>query len=173
MKMSLGNQLEAIEIGFYSNYFLVPKKGRGWKPILNLRNLNNQLQNDGTSHHNSNLRLWKLVHCPQPSGCLLPCSHPPTTQVFPKICDKGRSLSILSSPLWTLCILEDVHKDSLSGSNLSMSMRNISVPMSGQLASQVSVTSRCPGDHIQNINIIPASRHLLQTKQLSYLKFRE
>lgn len=132
--------LEFVRRGFYSSYFLVLKRHRMWRPILNFRNLNNYIlaQHFGTVTLATiipflDLEDW-FVALDLQDVCFV--SHPPFPQVFSTLCNRIRSLPILSPPLRVLHGLEGLYKDPLSHSSLPLSLEHGSIPILGQLADQ-------------------------------------
>ncbi len=85
--------------GFYSNYFLIPKKDGGLRPILNLRHLNHSLMKWPFRKITSNgcngfagyerCLILHLDFCPPPQAVL-------------EICLRGSGLSIHGPPPWAV-----------------------------------------------------------------------
>lgn len=103
---------EFIRRKFYSNYFLVPQRGGGWRLILNLRNLNLLSQHFrmvDARHYNPVPRFRRLVGHHQPLCRLLLCSYPPIPQTVPtlqfrlkRFTSSKSFLSGSSQRLWSL-----------------------------------------------------------------------
>ncbi|KAI2644187.1 Transposon Ty3-I Gag-Pol polyprotein [Labeo rohita] len=95
---------EAIEVvppqdgesGFYSRYFIVPKKDGGLRPILDLRLLNRSVMRLKfkmltINQVVSQIRSEGLVCDDRSKRRLLPCLHPSSTQEVPEVCFQGEA----------------------------------------------------------------------------------
>ncbi len=96
--------------GFYSPYFIVPKKGSGLRPILVLRVLSLDLRGpvqapvqdvDAESHYQMHPALG-LVCSDRPEGRLLSCLDPSSTQTVPTFCIRGSGMAGQAPPLRAL-----------------------------------------------------------------------
>ncbi len=85
------------ESGFYSRYFLVPKKDGGLRPILDLRRLNHALM-----RRPFRMITLKLVLFSGPERCIL--SHPdsPPSQTILEIRLRGSGLPVHGPTLWAV-----------------------------------------------------------------------
>ncbi len=88
-----------MKSGFYSPYFIVPKKGGGLRPILDLRVLNRALHKLRSgcwrrdASFNASVPLdWFGSN--RPEGRLLPCLDPPSTQTVSPLCVRGASIPV-------------------------------------------------------------------------------
>ncbi len=101
--------------GFYSPYFIVPKKRGGLRPILDLRVLNRAL-------HKLPFKMRtrrRIIKCIQPQdwfcsdrpeGCLLSCFDPSATQTIPTVCVRRSGLAVQGPPLRALPVSPCVHE---------------------------------------------------------------
>ncbi len=85
---------------FYSTYFIVPKKGGGLRPILDLRVLNQALNklpfNTETLHQ---MHPAPGVVCSgRPEGHVLQCLDPSSTQAVPTVCVRGSDMAVRVLP---------------------------------------------------------------------------
>ncbi len=90
--------------GFYSPYFIVPKKGGGLRPILDLRVLNQALhklpvQDADTQAHDQMHSTPGLVCSDQPEGRLLSRFDPPATQIVSTVCVRRSGMAVQGPPL--------------------------------------------------------------------------
>ncbi len=101
--------------GFYSPYFIVPKKSGGLRPILDLRVLNRAL-------HKLPFRMLtqkthfrvrpspRLVCSDRPEGCVLSCLDPPATQAIPAIRVRGSGISVQGPALRAVPVASCLHQ---------------------------------------------------------------
>ncbi len=93
-----------MKSGFYSPYFIVPKKDGGLRPILDLRVLNRALHKLPLRMLTQEMHLsmrpsLRLVCSNRPEGRLLPCPDPPSTQtVFSALRSRGEHTSTRPFP---------------------------------------------------------------------------
>ncbi len=86
--------------GLFSPYFIVPKKGGGLRPILDLRVLNRALHKlPAVQDVDAETHFWvrpspRLVCSDRPEGRVLSCLDPPTTQTIPAIRVRGSGVSV-------------------------------------------------------------------------------
>ncbi len=90
-----------IKSGFYSPYFIVPKKGGGLRPILDLRILNRALHKlpFRMLMHLSMHPSFRLVCSNRPEGRLIRCLNPPSTQTVSPHCVQRASIPVQGPPL--------------------------------------------------------------------------
>ncbi len=97
--------------GFYSPYFIVPKKDGGLRPILDLRVLNQAL-------HKLPFKMLmhrRMIKCIQvcsdrPEGRLLSRFYPSATQTVPTVCVRRTGMAVQGPPLRTLPVSPCVHE---------------------------------------------------------------
>ncbi len=92
-----------MKSGFYSPYFIVPKKGSGLRPILDLRVLNRALHKLPFRMLTQRrifqcVRPFDLICSDRPEGCLLPCLDPPSTQTVLRFAFEGRAYQCKALP---------------------------------------------------------------------------
>ncbi len=101
-----------IERGFFSRYFLIPKRDGGLRPILDVRRLNFSLYKGKfkmlKNHHVSDPRRGLVCHY-RPKGCVF--SHPgrSETQEVPSVCLWREGLPIQGPALRPVLGAENVH----------------------------------------------------------------
>ncbi len=104
-----------MKSGFYSPYFIVPKKGGGLRPILDLRVLNRALhklpvQDVDAETHLSMRPSPRLVCSNRPEGRLLPCLDPPSTQTVSPLCVRGASIPVQGPSLRAIPVASCLHQ---------------------------------------------------------------
>ncbi len=91
-----------MKSGFYSPYFIVPKKGSGLRPILDLRVLNRAQKLPFRMLTQRRIfqcvRPFDLICSDRPEGCLLPCLSPPSTQTVLRFAFEGRAYQCKALP---------------------------------------------------------------------------
>ncbi len=104
-----------MKSGFYSPYFIVPKKDGGLRPILDLRVLNRAL-------HKLSFRMLtqrRIFQCVRPFDwfCsnrperrLLPCLDPPSTKTVSPLCVRGASIPVQGPPLQAIPVASCLHQ---------------------------------------------------------------
>ncbi len=99
--------------GFYSPYFIVPKKGGGLRAILDLRVLNRALHKlpfkDAQVHYQMHPAPG-LVCSDRHEGCLLSCFDPSATQTVPTVCVRRSGMAVQGPPLRALPVSPCVHE---------------------------------------------------------------
>ncbi len=104
-----------MKSGFYSPYFIVPKKGGGLRPILDLRVLNRALHKL-PFRMLTQRRIVQSVRSPQlvcsnrPEGRLLPCLDPPSTQTVSPLCVRGASIPVQGPSLRAIPVASCLHQ---------------------------------------------------------------
>ncbi len=105
--------------GFYSPYFIVPKKSGGLRPILNLGSARLEpgpsqapVQNAHTETH-----LWvrpspRLVCSDRPEGRVLPHVDPSAPQAIPAVCVRRTGISVQSPALRAVPVAPSLHESS-------------------------------------------------------------
>ncbi len=105
------------ESGFYSRYFIVPKKDGGLCLILDLHQLNRSVMllkfkmltiKQVVSQIRSDQ--IRLVCHDRSKICVFLCLHPSSTQEVPEVCFRGRSLPISSSSVRPCTLTRNFHK---------------------------------------------------------------
>ncbi len=101
--------------GFYSPYFIVPKKGGGLRPILDLRVLNRALHNapvqDADAQaHDQIYSAPGLVCSDRPEGRLLSRFDPSATQTVSTVCVRRSGMAVQGPPLRALPVSPCVHE---------------------------------------------------------------
>ncbi len=100
--------------GFYSPYFIVPKKGGGLRPILDLRLLNRALHRLPfkmlTQAYDQMHTAPGLVCSDRPEGCLLSCFDPSPTQTVPTVCVRRSGMAVQGPPLRALPLSPCLHE---------------------------------------------------------------
>ncbi len=104
-----------MKSGFYSPYFIVPKKGGRLRPILDLRVLNRAL-------HKLPFRMLmqkRIFQCirpfdwfcsDRPEGRVLSCLDPPSTQTVSPLCVRRTSISVQGPPLRAIPVASCLHQ---------------------------------------------------------------
>ncbi len=88
--------------GLFSPYFIVPKKGGGLRPILDLRVLNRAL-------HKLPF-IPRLVCSDRPEGRVLSCLDPPATQAIPAFRVRGTGVSVQGPALRAVPVASRLHQ---------------------------------------------------------------
>ncbi len=102
-----------MKSGFYSPYFIVPKKGGGLRPILDLRVLNRALHKLPFRMLTQRLSMRpspRLVCSNRPEGRLLPCLDPPSTQTVSPLCVRGASIPVQGPSLRAIPVASCLHQ---------------------------------------------------------------
>ncbi len=118
--------------GFYSPYFIVPKKGGGLRPILDLRVLNRAfaqapVQDADAQAHDQMHSAPGLVCSDRPEGRLLSRFDPSVTQTVSTVCVRRSGMAVQGPPLRALPVSPCVHEGSalatLPGPEVGMAPR--------------------------------------------------
>ncbi len=102
--------------GFYSPYFIVPKKSGGLRPILDLRVLNRALHKLSfkmLTQRRTHFRVRpspRLVCSDRPEGRVLSCLDPPVTQAIPAIRVRGSGISVQGPALRAVPVTSRLHQ---------------------------------------------------------------
>ncbi len=101
--------------GLFSPYFIVPKKGGGLRPILDLRVLNRALHKLPfkmlTQKRIFGMRpSLRLVCSDRPEGRVLSCLDPPTTQAIPAFRVRGTGVSVQGPALRAVPVASRLHQ---------------------------------------------------------------
>ncbi len=104
-----------MKSGFYSPYFIVPKKGGGLRPILDLRVLNRALHKLSFRMLTQRrifqcIRSVRLVRSDRPEGRVLSCLDPPSTQTVSPLCVRRTSISVQGPPLRAIPVASCLHQ---------------------------------------------------------------
>ncbi len=125
VRISTGKQLT----GFYSKYFLVPKKDGGLRPILDLRQLNRFLkvlpfQN---ADNNTNFRIHRtrrMVRFHRPEGRIFPCAHLSRSSPISSLCLSRSGLPVQGPTIWPFIVSKGLHQSGFSSPSSSSVYRN-------------------------------------------------
>ncbi len=105
--------------GFYSPYFIVPKKSGGLRPILDLRKGSLELgpsqapvQNTHTETHFWVRPSTRLVCSDRPEGRVLPRVNPSAPQAIPAVCVRRTGISVQSPALRAVPVAPCLHESS-------------------------------------------------------------
>ncbi len=103
--------------GFYSPYFIEPKKGGGLRPILDLRVLNRALHRLPFKILTPKAHLWvrpspRLVCSNRPEGRVLPCVDPSAPQAIPAVCVRRMGISVQSPAPRAVPVAACLHESS-------------------------------------------------------------
>jgi len=112
--------------GFWSTFFLAPKKTGDWRPILNLKPLN-----VGRSETSFSGVLGSLDRL---EGCLPPCSHPQLTPQVAEVYDGRSSILLQESPIRPVDSTQSLHEDCQVLSRDSQAQGCDYIRLSGRLA---------------------------------------
>ncbi len=96
--------------GFYSPYFIVPKKCGGLRPILDLRVLNRALHKLPFKMLIKCIQPPGLVCSDQPEGCLHSRFDPSATQTVSTVCVGRSGMAVQGPPLRALPVSPCVHE---------------------------------------------------------------
>ncbi len=101
--------------GLFSPYFIVPKKGGGLRPILDLRVLNRALHKLPFKMLTQKTHFWmrpspRLVCSNRPEGCVLSCLDPPATQAIPAFRVRGTGVSVQGPALRAVPVASRLHQ---------------------------------------------------------------
>ncbi|KAL0147124.1 hypothetical protein M9458_057648, partial [Cirrhinus mrigala] len=93
------------ESGFYSRYFIVPKKDGGLRPIIDLRQLNRSVMrlkfmDAYCQASNVTNQVQGLVCDDRSERRVLSCLHPSSAQEVPEVCFQGQSIPVSGPSLW-------------------------------------------------------------------------
>ncbi len=104
-----------MKSGFYSPYFIVPKKGSGLRPILDLRRSEPgpsqaPVQDVDAETHLSMRPSLRLVCSNRPEGRLLPCLDLPSTQTVSPLCVRGASIPVQGPSLRAIPVASCLHQ---------------------------------------------------------------
>ncbi len=117
--------LHERESGFYSRYFIVPKKNGGLRPILDLRQVNRDCRATEVQDADTQTgcvsdqvrglvcvsdQVRGLVCHDRSQGRILPCLHPSHSQEVPEVCFRGRSLPVSDSSVWPRTLTPHFHE---------------------------------------------------------------
>ncbi len=153
------------ETGFYSRFFIVPKKDGGLCPILDLRVLNDdphpaQVQNVNFKANRATDQIWGMVCHDRSQGCIHPHIHPSMSQEVPEVCFLGQSILILGSSVRPSIITPHFHEirrcspgaSSASGySHYELHRRLVD---SSSVASVGSAASRCRSGPHERVGVM-------------------
>ncbi len=104
------------ESGFYSRYFIVPKKDGWLRPNLDLRLLNRSVMR----HKFKMLTIKQVVSQIRSEDwfvtlvlrkCLLPYIHSSSTPEVPKVCFQGQSIPTSGSSIWPSTLTLHFHEE--------------------------------------------------------------
>ncbi len=104
-----------MKSGFYSPYFIVPKKGGGLRPILGPARSEPgpsqaPVQDVDAETHLSMRPSLRLVCSNRPEGRLLPCLDPPSTQTISPLCVRGASIPVQGPSLRAIPVASCLHQ---------------------------------------------------------------
>ncbi len=104
------------ETGFYSRYFIVPKKDGGLRPILDLR-----VQNVNFEMNRATDQIRGLVWHDRSQGRILPHIHPSVSQEVAEVCFCGQSIPLSGSSVRPSIITPHFHEMHRCGPGASSS----------------------------------------------------
>ena len=139
-------QKEQIQSGFYSTFFLVPKKNGKMRPVINLRPLKwyfqkKHFQDGFTDQSLEYSKTRRLGHNARPERCIFTCPNISKSLPISKILPSKSSISIQSSVLRSNICPTSLYKNSIrSGSLLENEKYKIS-SISGRLVNNKSTKS--------------------------------
>ena len=92
--------------GFYSNAFMVRKASGGWRPVIDLKQLNHHIDAPHFRMHTISLVLStvekrRLRVQNRSAGCVLSCTNTSTQQEVPSFCLRKQGISVLHFSLNT------------------------------------------------------------------------
>ena len=111
--------LSNVPTGFYSNMFMVPKKGGGQGPVINLKPLNHFVK---SGHFKmEGLHTFKappkerLDGQNRPQRCILHGTNSPPVSLSPPFQRKEGNIPLQMSPIWLVYSPQSVHHNSQTG----------------------------------------------------------
>ncbi len=100
--------------GFYSPYFIVPKKGSGLRPILDCDSepgpAQAPVQDVDAQAHDQMHTAPGLVCSDRPEGCYFHVSILPRHRTVPTVCVRGSGMAVQGPPLWALPVPPCLHE---------------------------------------------------------------
>ena len=90
--------------GFYSNAFMVRKASGGWRPVIDLKQLNHHIDAPHFRMHTissvlSTIEKRRLCVQNRSAGCLHSCTNTSTQQEVPSFCFRKQGISVSSTSL--------------------------------------------------------------------------
>ena len=90
--------------GFYSNAFMVRKASGGWRPVIDLKQLNHHIDASHFRMHTissvlSTVKKRRLRIQNRSAGCVLSCTNTSTQQEVPSFCLRKQGISVSSTSL--------------------------------------------------------------------------
>ena len=90
--------------GFYSNTFMVRKASGGWRPVIDLKQLNHHIDAPHFRMHTissvlSTVEKRRLCIQNRSAGCVLSCTNTSTQQEVPSFCLRKQGISVSSTSL--------------------------------------------------------------------------
>ncbi len=126
--------------GFHSKYFLVRKKDGSFRPMLDLRHLNESLKRLPfrmlriVGVRQSCDRIRNVVHFSGPEGCVFSHPHHPTLQKVPSVHFSKQNLSVQSPSVRPVSFSQGVHTHHSGGVGATSTRRHADSSVPGRLA---------------------------------------
>jgi hypothetical protein len=106
---------ETQEIGFISSIFTIPKKSGGFRPVINLKALNNfvvynHFKNGRLADSEKHYTTERLASKNRPHRCVFNSADPPVPPPLFAIHMEGEDLSVHLSSIWVIFCTENIYQ---------------------------------------------------------------
>lgn len=139
--------MEEVEAGFYSRYFVVPKRGGGSRPILDLRALNKCLSNADSESVVTINASKRALHNSRSQRRLFSYFDIPSTQEISKVCLQRKSLRVCCSTVRAQPGSSNVYEGGRSGAHPPERERHENNELHGRSSDSVRLTGSSVGEY--------------------------